>query len=133
LREPQSIIKKQYHDGSWKYPSKQDHSKEENLDQYQTFKNLGALVERFGFDKSHPAIKKTAEYFFSVQTDEGDFRGIYDKQYTPNYTAAIAELLIKSGYENDPRIERFLTGFSPHVSKTAAGRCRSGHRAITSM
>lgn len=101
-REAQSLIKKQLPDGSWKYGA----SAEENLDQYQTFKNLATLIEKYGFNQSHPAIRKTAEYLFSFQTDEGDFRGIYDKQYTPNYTAAIAELLIKAGYTDDPRIER---------------------------
>ena len=105
-REAQSLIKKQLSDGFWKYPTKSGNTAEEKLNQYQTFKNLGTLIEKFGFDKTHPAIQKTAEYFFSVQTDEGDFRGIYDKQYTPNYTAAITELLIKAGYADDLRIKR---------------------------
>ena len=58
-REAQSIIKKQQSDGFWKYPTKSENTAEEN---------------------AHPAIQKTTEYFFSVQTVEGDFRGIYDKQ-----------------------------------------------------
>ena len=104
-REAQTLIKKQQADGFWKYPTKPKNTSEENVDQYQTFKNLGVLIEKYGFDRTHSAIQKTAEYFFSVQTDEGDFRGIYDKQYTPNYTAAIAELLIKAGYAEDRRIK----------------------------
>jgi len=105
-KEAQSIIKKQLPDGSWKYPNPPGNEAEENFNQYQTFKNLGILIEKYGFDKTCPAIQNTAEYLFSVQTDEGDFRGIYDKQYTPNYTAAIAELLIKAGYSGDRRIKR---------------------------
>lgn len=105
-REAQSLIKKQLPDGFWEYPTNPENTAEENVDQYQTFKNLGVLIEKYGFDNTYPAIQKTAEYFFSVQTDEGDFRGIYDKQYTPNYTAAIAELLIKAGYSGDRRIKR---------------------------
>lgn len=104
-KEAQSIIKKQLPDGSWKYPNPPGNEAEKNFNQYQTFKNLGILIEKYGFDKTHPAIQKTAGYFFSVQTDEGDFRGIYDKQYTPNYTAAIAELLIKAGYAEDRPIK----------------------------
>lgn len=105
-REAQSLLKKQLPDGFWKYPTKPGNAAGENLDQYQTFKNLGVLIEKYGFDKTYPAVQKTAEYFFSAQTDEGDFRGIYDKQYSPNYTAAITELLIKAGYADDLRIKR---------------------------
>ena len=104
--EAHSIIKKQLPGGSWKYPNPPGNEAEENFNQYQTFKDLGILIEKYGFDKTHPAIQNTAEYLFSVQTDEGDFRGIYDKQYTPNYSAAIAELLIKAGYADDPRLKR---------------------------
>ena len=39
-------------------------------------------------------------------TEEGDFRGIYGMQYTPNYSAAIMELLIKAGYSTDVRTEK---------------------------
>ena len=106
LPEPKKILKKQKLNGSWEYASKKVSGKKENYDQYVTFKKLGILVEKFGFNKTHSAIQKTADYFFSVQTKEGDFRGIYDKQYTPNYTAGITELLIKAGYENDLRIDK---------------------------
>ena len=67
---------------------------------------LGELVEKFGFNHASPAIRGAAEFIFTFQTEEGDFRGIYGNQYTPNYTAGIMELLIKSGYGDDPRIER---------------------------
>ena len=105
-KEPLSILKKQLSNGSWKYLKPPDNEFEANFNQYQTFKYLGILIEKYGFDKTHPAIQNTTQYFYSVQTDEGDFRGIYDKQYTPNYSAAIAELLIKAGYSDDPRIKR---------------------------
>jgi hypothetical protein len=64
------------------------------------------LVEKFGMDARHPAIQKAAEYFFSCQTSEGDIRGIYDRQYAPNFTAAITELLLKAGFKGDPRVDR---------------------------
>ncbi len=53
-----------------------------------------------------PAVGHAAEFLFSRQTDEGDFRGIYGRQYTPNYTAGILELLVKAGYGRDPRVGR---------------------------
>ncbi len=105
--EPQRILRKQRTDGSWSYPGGKDSIRtQENYNQLETYRNLGILVEEFGFNNKHPAIHKTAEYLFTFQTSEGDFRGIYGNQYSPNYSAGIAELLIKAGYENDARIER---------------------------
>ncbi len=57
-------------------------------------------------NKNHPAIQETADYLFTFQTKEGDFRGIYGNQYSPNYTAGITELLIKASYEHDNRIHK---------------------------
>ncbi len=106
-QSPQRILRKQRIEGSWLYPGgKENIRTQENYNQLETYRNLGILVEEFGFNKKHPAIQKTAQYLFTFQTDEGDFRGIYGNQYSPNYSAGIAELLIKAGYENDARIER---------------------------
>jgi hypothetical protein len=109
LAEPQKILRKQRPNGSWKYPmTKNDACLQGYYNQYETFKNLAILVEMFGFNKEHPAIANTAEYFFSIQSREGDFRGIYCNQYSPNYSGAIAELLIKAGYVNHANIEKFF-------------------------
>jgi hypothetical protein len=105
-REASGIVGRQLPNGSWRYPTPRNRASREAYDQYETFKRLGVLVEKFGMDTKHPAILKAAEYFFSRQTSEGDFRGIYDKQYTPNYTAAITELLVKAGFESDSRLDR---------------------------
>ncbi|HRB82697.1 MAG TPA: prenyltransferase/squalene oxidase repeat-containing protein [Acinetobacter johnsonii] len=103
LKIPVQILRKQQADGSWKYPSKKPwHTTD--YDQLETYRQLGFLIKMFGFNKSHPSIDMAAEYFFLKQSVEDDFRGIYANQYSPNYTAAIAELLILAGYENDPRI-----------------------------
>ena len=48
---------------------------------------------------------RAAEFLFAHQTRVGDFRGIYGRQYSPNYTAGMMELLIKAGYYKDRRIE----------------------------
>ncbi|MFO8068414.1 MAG: hypothetical protein R6U02_00220 [Alkalibacterium sp.] len=104
LREVLKLVKKQQPEGYWNHPQNRKNTKMNNLNQYQTYRELGKLVEMYNLDRSHSAIQRAAEYFFSVQTVDGDFRGIYDKQYTPNYTAGIAELLIKAGYKEDLRV-----------------------------
>jgi len=101
------IIQKQQEDGSWKYHDGKPHIRsQQNYNQLETYRILGQLVEFYGLTSKHSAIKKAAEFLFGFQTEEGDFRGIYGNQYTPNYTAAIMELLIKTGYEEDPSIEK---------------------------
>lgn len=101
------ILRRQQEDGSWKYPGGDESIRSRtNYNQLETYRVLGILVEKYGFDKNHPSIRKAAEFLFSCQTKEGDFRGIYADQYTPNYSAGIMELLIKAGYENDRRIKR---------------------------
>jgi hypothetical protein len=64
------------------------------------------LVEKYGMTRDQSAMRRAAEYLFLHQTDEGDFRGIYGNQHSPNYSAGIMELLIKAGYEGDARIAR---------------------------
>jgi hypothetical protein len=107
LPQAQRMLRRQREDGSWQYPggNKEVRSRE-NYDQLETYRMLGELVEKFGFNNKSPAIKAAAEFIFAYQTEEGDFRGIYGSQYTPNYSAGIMELLIKSGYVGDPRIEK---------------------------
>ena len=109
LQDAQKILKRQREDGSWKYPSgKKEIRSQENYNLLETYRQLGFLIELFGFNKSHPSIRKAAEYIFSFQSEEGDIRGIYGNQYSPNYSAAILELLIKNGYENDIHVQNGL-------------------------
>ncbi len=103
-----SILRRQKPDGRWLYPGGGNlriRSKE-NYDQLETYRQLGVLVEEFGLDNTHPAIRSAAQFLFKHQTQEGDFRGIYGRQYSPNYTAGIMELLIKAGYGEDSGIEQ---------------------------
>ena len=101
------IVNSQQPDGSWKYPgAKLDIRSQQNYNQIETYRIIGELVEKYALTKNHKAIRKAADFLFSFQTREGDFRGIYGNQYSPNYSAAIMELLIKLGYQNDPRIEK---------------------------
>lgn len=99
------ILRRQREEGSWKYPGGQERIRSRaDYDQLETYRMLGLLVEKYGFDRKHDALARAAEFLFSFQTAEGDFRGIYGNQYTPNYSAGIMELLIKAGYAKDPRI-----------------------------
>lgn len=100
------ILRKQSPDGYWKYPGKtHQYRTPEDYDQIETFRQFSYLIEKHGMTKEHDAVKRAAEYLFSKQTEEGDFRGIYGNQYAHTYSPAIMELLIKAGYEKDPRIE----------------------------
>lgn len=109
LAEPKRILRRQKQDGLWIYPGgKEDIRTQENYNQIETYRNLGILVEQFGLNNQHPAIRQAASYLFTFQTQTGDFRGIYGNQYSPNYTAGIAELLIKAGYQDDVRINKVL-------------------------
>lgn len=104
-----AILKKQRNDGSWRYPSKSGSVwKLVDNDQYETFRKLAQLVEKYKFNKEHPSLPRIADYFFAHQSTQGDIRGIYANQTSPNYTAAVLELLIKAGYENDPRLRKSM-------------------------
>jgi hypothetical protein len=61
------------------------------------YKTMAELVEFYGLNKKHDTIRNAAEYLFSFQTKEGEFRGMYGNQYSPNYSASITEFLIKAG------------------------------------
>jgi hypothetical protein len=105
----QKLVRKQMKSGGWKYPPSGAGARSaENYDQLETYRNLGFLVEKYGFDRRHPVIPSAARFLFSFQKPAGDFRGIYGTQYSPNYSAAIMELLIKAGYGRDRRITRGL-------------------------
>ncbi len=103
------LIKKQKENGSWRYGG-QGRVKfpYNNYDLLETFRNLRILVEMHGMNKDHPAILGAAEFVFSCQTNEGDFRGIIGNQYMPYYHGAICELLIKAGYADDSRVIKGL-------------------------
>jgi hypothetical protein len=101
------ILGIQQPDGSWRYPgAKLDIRSQQNYNQIETYRIVGELVEKYGFTNRNSTLQNAADFLFNFQTREGDFRGIYGNQYSPNYTAAIMELLIKSGYPKDPRIEK---------------------------
>jgi hypothetical protein len=105
LPQVQMLLKKQQADGSWRYPGQNRQLRPEtNYDLLETFRSLGQLVQKQGFDRRHPAIERAASYLFSCQTEEGDIRGILGTQYMPYYHSMITGLLIEAGYGDDPRV-----------------------------
>lgn len=68
-------------------------------DLLEMYRMLGELVEKFGLNRRHPALRKAADFILRSQSR-------YGAQYSPNYTEAILELLIKAGYSNDARVAR---------------------------
>jgi hypothetical protein len=107
LPEVQRILRKQQSDGSWKYTGKKTVSYPKyHYPLLQTWKIFRVLVEQYEFTKKHCAAREAAEFLFSCQTEQGDIRGMLANQYATYYTGAILALLIRAGYENDPRVEK---------------------------
>lgn len=102
-----AILGRQGPDGAWRYPGRRKNPlPQEDMNQLETFRMLGVLVEKFGLHRQHPAVQGAARYLFACQTDEGDFRGILGTQFAPHYTAGMMELLIKANYADASPIER---------------------------
>ena len=100
------VVARQQPDGRWKYPGGNPNIRSRAAyDQLETYRQLGVLVCKFGLDRQHPAVAAAARFLSSCQTEAGDYRGIYGRQYTPNYSAAITELLIRAGYEHSAQVE----------------------------
>ena len=103
----QKILKKQQPDGSWKSRNKnQSKYPLVNYTLIETWKQFRYLIEQYELNRTDPSIGRAAEYIFSCQTEDGDIRGILANQYATYYTGALMSLLIKAGYEADPRIEK---------------------------
>jgi len=105
--EVNKIVRKQLEDGSWKYPGAQKNQyPAHHYPLAETWKVFRVLVDQYGLTREHPSCQRAAEFLFSCQTNEGDIRGMIGSQYATYYTGAIMSLLIKAGYEMDPRIKK---------------------------
>jgi hypothetical protein len=107
LPEAKKIFSVQQSSGCWKSKSSnRSLAPAVNYDLFETFRQISKLIEIYSLNRTHPSIQKAADYIFSRQTQEGDIRGILGDQYAPYYTGIIMSLLIKAGYEADPRVEK---------------------------
>lgn len=104
LPAAQKILKKQLPDGSWPRGGEHKHPAI-NYGLIETWRWFRYLVYQYGFTRKHPAAARAAEFLFSCQTEEGDFRGFLADQYATYYTGAILALLIDAGYAGDLRVE----------------------------
>jgi hypothetical protein len=103
------LLRRQRADGSWAHPG--GHSRirsAEDYDQLGTYQALLPLVAKYRLDRAHPALTRAADFLLGFHAPAGDLRGIYGSQYSPNYTAAILELLSAAGLADDPRVVRGL-------------------------
>jgi hypothetical protein len=102
-------VARQRPDGGWTYLGGNPQVRSPaDYDQLETYRQLGVLVCKFRLDRQHPAVAGAAAFLSSFQTGVGDYRGIYGRQYTPNYSAAITELLIRAGYEGSAQVEKTM-------------------------
>ncbi|HEY8700040.1 MAG TPA: adenosine deaminase [Arthrobacter sp.] len=104
LPVPRRIVRRQGAEGAWAYPGRRPRARTD-YDLLETYRQLGFLVEMFGLTREHPALAAAAEYVLSHQSAQGDLRGIYGNQVSPNYTAGLIGLLVKAGYPDDPRMD----------------------------
>jgi hypothetical protein len=107
LPEVQKTFRKQQSDGSWKHSG----AKTVTYPPYhyalvETWKAFRLLVERYEVTEAHEGARRAAEFLFSCQTSAGDIRGMIANQYATYYTGAILAVLIKAGYQDDPRVEK---------------------------
>jgi hypothetical protein len=107
------LLRRQRTDGSFPYPGGgvPRLRQWEDYDQLATHTALLELVGRYGLTRRHPAIARAAEFLFSRQTPDGDFRGMYGTQYATTYTALIVTVLIEADYTSDSHVDRCLRWF----------------------
>jgi len=104
---PRRILKNQTDNGSWTSKRKgRNVFPIYHLSLVETFKYFRLLVGRYGFNKQNTSLDRAAEYLFSCQSDQGDFRGFIGNQYATYYTGSILASLIDAGYESESRVTR---------------------------
>ncbi len=109
------ILRKQQPDGSWPDRNPRKHKNSPTLYTIvETYRNLGYLVDLFQLDRHHEATQRAASFLFSTQSAEGDFRGVYGNQYSPNYSGGVLEQLVRAGYHEEPEIIRAFQWFLAH-------------------
>lgn len=99
--------RRQSGDGSWAYHGGAPRVRStENYAQLATYQQLLVLIAKYRLDRRHPAIARAVDFLLDFQTREGDIRGLYGSQYTPNYTGDMLGLMVAAGYQDDRRVLR---------------------------
>ncbi len=122
LPEAGRILKKQLANGCWARPGEGKYPAI-NYALIETWRFFRILVEKYGFTRQHPQAHQAAEFLFTCQTKEGDFRGFLANQYATYYSGAIMALLIQAGYGGDAAHRERL----PMAAGHAPGRSGLDH------
>jgi len=108
------ILASQHPNGGWCRKKYEGHPNWEKTHYIvETLRNVSQLYN-YGCTIEDPGIQKAADFLFSIQTKEGDFRGAYLNEYSPTYHALTLEILCLLGFSDDKRIQRgfrWLTRF----------------------
>ena len=100
------ILNEQRPNGGWCEKKYSNHPKWEKTHYFiQTLQNSFKLYD-YGCSGRNKEIKKLAEFFFSTQSREGDFRGVYPHEYAPNYHALTLEILCLFGMEENKDVQK---------------------------
>lgn len=81
-----------------------------------TLKNLFHLYD-YGCTLKDEGVTKGAEFLFSTQTKEGDFRGAFYNEYVPTFHALALEILCRFGFDRDKRVQRGFRWLIDHRQK----------------
>jgi len=100
------IINEQRPNGGWCLKKYENDPKWERTHYYiETLRNSFKLYD-YGCSGKNKEIKNCAEFFFSNQSREGDFRGVYPSEYAPNYHALTLEILCRFGMEENKKVQK---------------------------
>lgn len=105
-REVRGYLRNQRRDGSWGPEKGQAPDRHARL--VSSFKAFRRLVHHYELGREVPEVARAAEFLFTHQTGEGDFRGMICGQYATYYTGEFLALLVQAGYAHDERVERGL-------------------------
>lgn len=100
------ILETQQPDGSW-WDKRSDTPLhwERTLYRVDTLRNLYRLYD-YGCTLGDEGIQKSADFLFSLQTKEGDFRGTVLNEYTPTFHALVLEILCRYELDKDRRVQK---------------------------
>jgi hypothetical protein len=100
------ILETQKPDGSW-WDKRSDTpiQWEKTLYRMDTLRNLYRLYD-YGCTLKEEGIEKALSFLFSLQSKEGDFRGMVLNKYTPTFHALVLEILCRYGLDRDRRVQK---------------------------
>jgi len=100
------ILNEQRANGGWCQKKYANHPKWEKTHYFiETLRNAFKLYD-YGCKGKNKQVQKMAEFFFSTQSREGDFRGVYPHEYAPNYHALTLAILCLFGMDENKNVQK---------------------------